>query len=78
MTHEPRYWALTICVHGNPCAVRHEEGTRNLIWPAWCLVDADEWADLRREGFYTRRQRTRPTAYVDPAFQKTCPVDPNE
>ena len=66
------YWALVGWWEGLACACHRE----NQVPPfaGWFIVSASEWKELRREGFYTRRQRSRPTAFVDRKRQAEYPV----
>lgn len=72
-----KYWALVGHWHGTPCAI--QRGEYKPCWTVWAIVDSEkEWRELRRDGFYTRRSRRRPTDYVDREFQRTVPESIHE
>lgn len=68
-----RFWVLVGHWHGMPCAI--QRGDYKPCWTVWSVTDEKQWNELRREGFYTRRSRSRPTDYVDREFQKTTNPD---
>ena len=68
-----RFWCLVGHWHGMPCAI--QRGGHIPCWTVWSVTDERQWHDFRRQGFYTRRSRSRPTDYVDREFQKTTKPD---
>jgi len=67
-----RLWALTGWWHGNACAILH--GNYVPPFAVWMQTPEEEWNDLRKEGFYTRKQKQRPRDYVDTKDQKSVPT----
>lgn len=67
-----RHWALVGHWHGSPCAILH--GDYIPAFSCWFSISSEEWSELHKEGFYTRRQRSRPTAFVDKMDQNKVPI----
>lgn len=64
-----RYWALVGWWHGSPCAIQRGESPPPFA--TWMICNTKtEWDELRREGFYTRHQASRPTYLIAKAFQR--------
>ena len=59
-----RHWALVGHWEGSPRAILR--GNYVPPFARWFAISRREWRALRKEGFYTRRSRHRPTALLSP------------
>lgn len=70
------HWVLVGFWHGTPCAI--QRGQYVPPFACWFRVPGEEWEHLRSEGHYTRRDKSRPTAFVDREDQRAAPYTVEE